>query len=75
MAKNVKKVEEVSPWKKMGQFIKDAYVETRYKVTWPTKQELRQLTNVVIFVVVLSGVYFGLLDFIFGKIISKIGTL
>ena len=77
MAKNnnKKKQEEVGFWKKAGQFFKDAYIETRYKVTWPTKQELRQLTNVVIFVIVLSGLYFGVLDFIFGKIINKIATL
>ena len=76
MAKNVKKAqEEVGFWKKTGQFFKDSYVETRYKVTWPSKQELKQLTNVVIFVIVLSGLYFGVLDFIFGKIINKITTL
>ena len=77
MAKNnnKKKEEEVGFWKKAGQFLKDSYIETRYKVTWPTKQELRQLTNVVIFVIVLSGLYFGVLDFIFGKIINKIATL
>ena len=76
MAKNNKKPqEEVGFWKKTCQFFKDSYVETRYKVTWPNKQELRQLTNVVIFVIVLSGLYFGLLDFIFGKVLSKIATL
>ena len=77
MAKNnnKKKEEEVGFWKKAGQFFKDSYIETRYKVTWPTKQELRQLTNVVIFVIVLSGLYFGVLVFIFGKIINKIATL
>lgn len=76
MAKNNKKVqEELGFWKKAGNFFKDSYVETRFKVTWPTKKELRQLTNVVIFVIVVSGLYFGLLDFLFGKIISKIATL
>ena len=76
MSKNKRKVnEELGFWKKAGLFFKESYVETRYKVTWPSKQELRQLTNVLIFVIVLSGLYFGLLDFIFGKIISKISTL
>jgi len=72
---NKKKEEEEGFWKKAGQFFKNSYIKTRYKVTWPTKQELRQLTNVVIFVIVLSGLYFGVLDFIFGKIINKIATL
>ena len=75
MAKNTKKTEEIGFWKKAGIFFKESYAETRFKVTWPSKQELKQLTNVVIFVIVLSGVYFGLLDFVFGKIISKIPTL
>ena len=76
MAKNNKKVqEEIGFWKKAGLFFKDSYIETKFKVTWPTKQELRQLTNVVIFVIVLSGLYFGVLDFVFGKVISYISTL
>lgn len=76
MAKNNKKVqEELGFWKKAGLFFKDSYIETKFKVTWPTKQELRQLTNVVIFVIVLSGLYFGVLDLVFGKIISYISTL
>jgi len=76
MASNVKKnVEEVGFWKKLGSFLKDSYIETRYKVTWPTKVELKQLTNVVIFAIVIAGIYFGLLDFVFGKIIAKITTL
>lgn len=73
MANKGKKVqEEVGFWKKAGNFFKESYIETRYKVTWPSKQELRQLTNVVIFVIVLSGIYFGALDIVFGKIFAMI---
>ena len=76
MAKSSRKVqEEVGFWKKAGTFFKESYVETRYKVTWPTKQELRQLTNVVIFVIILSGIYFGFFDWAFGKILNWIPTL
>lgn len=76
MAKTNKKPQEtVGFGKKTGNFFKESYIETRYKVTWPTKQELKQLTNVVIFVIVLSGLYFGVLDFLFGKILNKITTL
>lgn len=42
-------------------FVKDARVEVR-KVVWPTRQETLQTTLVIIFFVVIMGVFFWLLD-------------
>ena len=61
--------------KRFGRFLKESYTETRFKTTWPTKQELKHLTAVVLMAVILSGIYFGGLDAIYGVIIRKIAHL
>lgn len=62
-------------FKKLGIFFKEAYIETRFKATWPSKTELKQYTMVVIVAVALSGFYLGGLDFLFGQIIKKIVSI
>jgi len=42
------------------------------KVTWPTFQEARRLTGIVIAVMVATSLLLGLLDFIFSKVITAI---
>lgn len=66
--------EEMGFFKKTGHFLREAYIETRFKTTWPSKTELKQLTMVVLVAVILAGIYFGGLDFIFGQIIKKIAS-
>jgi preprotein translocase subunit SecE len=49
----------------LGRFILDAYYELRHKVTWPTWQEARNMTVVVIILsavigAILAGVDYGL---------------
>ena len=44
---------------RFGRFVMDAYYELRHKVTWPTFEEARNMTFVVI---VLSAVIGGLLS-------------
>ncbi len=61
--------------KRLGRFLKESYTETRFKTTWPTKQELKHLTAVVLVAVILSGLYFGGLDAIYGVIIRKVAHL
>ena len=61
--------------KRFSRFLKESYTETRFKTTWPTKQELKHLTAVVLMAVILSGLYFGGLDAIYGVIIRKIAHL
>lgn len=52
---------------KLGKFIREAYYETRYKSAWPTLSELWRFTVVVIFAVVVVGLWIGLWDLFFGK--------
>jgi len=45
----------------VGEFIKDVRVEAT-KVSWPTRQELRDSTIVVIVTVLLVAVFIGIVD-------------
>ncbi|MCX8053632.1 MAG: preprotein translocase subunit SecE [Armatimonadetes bacterium] len=56
----------------VGRFIRESYVETWHKSSWPTWKELRQFTTVVIFAVAVVSVWIGGLDFILGKITERI---
>ena len=47
---------------RMWKFVREAYVETRYKSAWPTWPELRQFTLVVIFAVAVVSLWIGGLD-------------
>ncbi len=42
------------------------------KVTWPTLQEARRLTVIVLIVMAAMSMVLGLLDFIFSKLITLI---
>jgi preprotein translocase subunit SecE len=44
-------------------FVREAYRELRYKVTWPTFQEARNMTIVVIVLSTVIGLILGLTDF------------
>ena len=50
-----------------GQFLRDVYDELR-KVVWPTGGELYRYTLVVIFTVILLGVFIGGTDYLLGAI-------
>ena len=45
------------------------------KVTWPTRQEARHLTTVVIIVVILMAIALGFVDFVFSRLIGWLITL
>lgn len=40
------------------------------KVTWPTPQEARRMTVIVLIVMVTVGIFLGLLDFIFSNLVG-----
>ncbi len=46
-----------------GRFIGEAYYELRYKVTWPTFVEARNMTFVVVVLSVVVGCILGLVDY------------
>jgi len=50
-----------------GQFLRGVYDELR-KVVWPTGGELYRYTLVVIFTVVLLGIFIGGTDYLLGAI-------
>ena len=51
----------------VGQFIRDVYDELR-KVVWPTWGELYRYTLVVIFTVIILGVFIGGADYLLGAL-------
>lgn len=52
-------------------FLKEAKKEL-LKVVWPKKQEVVKLTFIVVFLSLVVGLYLGVLDFIFTKIMELI---
>ncbi len=55
----------------MTGFFKEAYSEL-VKVSWPTKQQTARLTQYVIGVSLVVGLYVALLDFIFKLGVEKL---
>ena len=66
MAVTARKREEARPQGGIGQFLRDVYDELR-KVVWPTWGELYRYTLVVIFTVVLLGVFIGGVDYLLAE--------
>lgn len=52
-------------------FLKQVQAELT-QVTWPSKQEILRLTFVVIAISVFVGIYLGIVDFIFTKLLEFI---
>jgi len=52
-------------------FFRESVGELR-KVSWPTRQDAWNLTKIVLLVIVVMGVYLGLLDYIFTALMSLI---
>jgi preprotein translocase subunit SecE len=49
-------------------YMREVRAEVR-KVTWPTWEDLRKSTGVIIVVVVILGVLIGVIDFLFSRIL------
>ncbi len=49
-------------------FLRESYNETFKKSAWPSAQELRQFTIVVIVALIIVTVWIGGFDFLFGRI-------
>jgi preprotein translocase subunit SecE len=65
-----REVKQVAPAKKTGgfrnwrsvRFVRESYHELRYKVTWPTFPEARNMTVIVIVLSTAIGLLLGLVD-------------
>jgi len=52
------------------QFLREVRAEVK-KVTWPTVDELKRSTGVIIVFVILIGLLIGLMDFVFAKLLVE----
>ncbi len=66
MAVTARKREEPRAQPGIGQFLREVYDELR-KVVWPTGGELYRYTLVVIFTVIILGVFIGGTDFLLSE--------
>ncbi|TMD97583.1 MAG: preprotein translocase subunit SecE [Chloroflexi bacterium] len=66
MAVTARKREEPRAQGGIGQFLRDVYDELR-KVVWPTAGELYRYTLVVLFTVLLLGIFIGGIDYLLGE--------
>jgi preprotein translocase subunit SecE len=70
MAVTARKREEARSSGGIGQFLRDVLDELR-KVVWPTPGELYRYTLVVLFTVLLLGVFIGGIDYILGELTRR----
>jgi preprotein translocase subunit SecE len=66
MAVTARKREEPRAQAGVGQFLREVFDELR-KVVWPTWPELYRYTLVVLFTVVLLGVFIGGVDYLLSE--------
>jgi len=65
------KLEKVKQPNAIQKWYRETIGELR-KVTWPTTQEARKLTGVVLLVMVLMMILLGILDWVFSNLIAAI---
>jgi len=58
---------------RLVKFVKESWNETFHKSSWPSKQELRQFTIVVIFAILVVGFWIAGLDVVMQFITEMIG--
>ena len=58
-------------FKRIKFFLLDVHKELK-KVSWPTKNEIKESTVIVIIAVGISAAFIGTVDFFLGNILSKI---
>ena len=71
MAVTAKKRTEAAPQGGIGRFLREVYDELR-KVVWPTWGELYRYTLVVIFTVILLGIFIGGTDFLLEQLAKRV---
>lgn len=67
-AKGATKPKSDGLFMRMVRFVKEAYVEVRYKTTWPNWTELKKFTAVVIIAVLIVTVWIAGLDGILSRL-------
>ena len=71
MAVTARKRSEPTSEGGIGQFLREVFEELR-KVVWPTWGELYRYTLVVIFTVIVLGVFIGGTDYLLGELARRV---
>jgi preprotein translocase subunit SecE len=71
MAVTARKRSEPTAEGGIGQFLREVFDELR-KVVWPTWGELYRYTLVVIFTVIVLGVFIGGTDYLLGEVARRV---
>jgi preprotein translocase subunit SecE len=71
MAVTARKRSEPTSEGGIGQFLREVFDELR-KVVWPTWGELYRYTLVVIFTVVVLGIFIGGTDYLLGELARRV---
>ena len=56
---------------KAKQFVGEARQELK-RITWPTRKQIATSTWIVLLMVIIMGMFFGITDYIVGKIVKFI---
>jgi preprotein translocase subunit SecE len=56
---------------KARQFLEEAWLELRYKVTWSSRQQLLKSTSVVLAVIVIVSLFIYVLDMVFAAVLRN----
>jgi preprotein translocase subunit SecE len=57
--------------KRIRRYFEESYSELR-KVTWPTREQVRNLTVLVFVISAVFGAYIGFFDLLFSQVLSVI---
>ena len=58
---------------RISRFIRESYFEVVKKAAWPTWDELKKFTAVVIFAIIAVGIWIGGFDFVLSELSHKFG--
>ena len=61
----------MNPLRRLRRFMEEAWSELK-KVTWPTREQTRNLTVLVFVISGFFGVYLGFLDFLWSQVLQFI---
>ena len=57
--------------KEFWQFVKDSWDEVRFKVTWPTRDEVKGTTLIVLVTTLAFAAYLGAVDLLMFNLVDK----
>ena len=64
----------MNPLRRLRRFLEEAWSELK-KVTWPTREQTRNLTVLVFVISVVIGAYIGIFDFGFKIVVGWLSNL